>query len=55
MNRRFTKCGHTGKVCFKSHQHAMHRAMTILSNMAGNGQFRAYECQWCGLWHLTSK
>lgn len=34
----------------------MHRAMTILSNPTARvKQFSAYQCQYCGLWHLTSK
>jgi hypothetical protein len=44
----------TRKVCFRSAEAAHVRAGEILSEGARDtDRFRAYACQYCGMWHLT--
>lgn len=53
------RCGITGKVAFKSERGAQMRGAEILNE--GNfrrkspEQFRAYKCEFCGMYHLTGK
>lgn len=56
MRGRNSRCGATRKVCFKSHAAAMARACEILGGDDPRAmQFRAYRCEYCGLFHITSK
>mgnify|MGYP001608149830 CR=1 FL=1 len=51
-----TRCGPTSKVIFKSYNAAIFRAEEILkSESSRSNYFRAYKCEYCGFWHLTSK
>jgi hypothetical protein len=53
------KCGVTKKVIFKSYNSAIVRITQILSDESNKDytprQFRAYKCEYCGKYHLTSK
>ena len=49
------RCGATRKVLFNSHEAAMLRAGEILDGESDATWLRAYRCQFCGGWHLTSK
>lgn len=54
------RCGVTGKVIFKSHKAALIRAGEILTNDESNRrytpkEFRTYQCEYCGFWHITGK
>jgi len=64
------RCGPTGKHRFKSAAHALHRAAEILNSYDADPDsdqpepakqytqpktLRAYLCQFCGGYHLTSK
>jgi len=50
------RCGPTKKVCFKTAEAAHVRAGEILSEPDCNAkEFRAYLCQYCNQWHLSSK
>ena len=52
------RCGFTGKVVFKSHEHAWRRAGEILNENTNRrhtpNSFRAYRCEYCGFYHLAS-
>lgn len=49
------KCGMTGKRRFKSHPHALNRITEIMKQKSSPQQMRAYQCEFCGGWHLTKK
>lgn len=54
-----TRCGHTGKVSFKTEEGALNRGGQIWDE-GGNrrftpNQWRAYRCQYCNSFHLTSQ
>ena len=50
------RCGKTRKTGYKSHDAAMLAACHVMEQPDCRVQsFRAYLCQWCGLWHLTSQ
>ena len=44
------RCGATGKIIFKSHESGVERGTAIMPE-----GFRCYKCNYCGLWHLTTK
>ena len=46
-------CDKNGKVKYKSPQEAYRYGQRIKNHRGGN--VRAYRCQWCGSFHLTSK
>lgn len=46
-------CDKNGKVKYKSPQEAYRYGQRIKNHRGGN--VRAYRCQWCGAYHLTSK
>lgn len=52
------RCGFTGKVIFKSHEHALNRGGEILTGKSNRrftpNSFRAYRCEYCGFFHLAS-
>lgn len=51
-----SRCGATGKVCFKSFDDALSRAADIFdSGKSRASRFGAYQCINCGMYHLTSK
>lgn len=55
-NKRVERCGMTRKRMFKSVDDALQRAADIMdSGEARTNVFRAYECGYCGQFHLTSK
>ena len=45
------RCGRTGKCCFNNERHALQRA----TELDPATLIRAYRCDFCGAWHLTSK
>lgn len=45
-----TRCGHTAKVIFPSHESAAHRGIEIMPS-----NFRVYRCPNCNGYHLTTK
>jgi hypothetical protein len=50
-----SRCGRTGKTGFKSHDAALLAAGDILNRPNCHArQFRAYRCQYCGLYHLAT-
>jgi hypothetical protein len=50
------KCGSTGKWCFRSPEVAMDIASKILASPQNNApMMRSYRCEFCNLWHLSSK
>jgi hypothetical protein len=53
------RCGPTGKIIFKTHTGALIRAGEILENKGNRrytpNEFRAYQCEFCGFYHLTGK
>lgn len=49
------KCGLTGKVMFGSQEHAFQRGGEILAGDPHAVSFRAYRCEFCGKFHLTTK
>lgn len=50
------RCGVTGKVAFRTAQGALNRGMEILNGEPVDmRQVRAYQCEYCGRWHLTKK
>ena len=57
------RCGVTRKVGFKTHAGALNRAAKIMQQEnSGESnrrvtpeQWRAYKCEFCGLYHLTGK
>lgn len=51
-----SRCRRTGKVGYKSHDAAMLAGSFVLDQPDCRVRsFRAYLCQYCGLWHLTSQ
>jgi hypothetical protein len=54
--RRFTRCVPSGKVRFESMQSAERMmAQMVLDRRAKYAPCRAYRCDECGGWHLTSQ
>lgn len=54
--KRGHRCGPTGKAIFKSLRSAMDRAEEIRVESSNSVRFkRAYRCDFCGWYHLTSK
>jgi hypothetical protein len=54
--QRTDRCGPTRKVRFASHEAAFSRAGEILDrNNPRTAGFRAYQCNHCLGWHLTSQ
>lgn len=51
------RCGVTGKVIFRTEGAAKQRIKEILSEETNraNNYLRAFQCNRCGYWHLTSK
>lgn len=51
------RCGATGKVIFRTEGAAKKRIKEILTEETNrcNGYLRAFPCNRCGYWHLTSK
>lgn len=53
------RCGVTGKVMFRSHKAALIRASEIVEEQTNRrispDQWRAYQCEFCGGFHLTGK
>jgi predicted RNase H-like nuclease len=53
------RCGATRKVIFKTERGALNRAVEIFNEdtnrKATTDQFRAYVCEYCGKYHLTTK
>jgi 2-iminoacetate synthase ThiH len=53
------RCGVTGKVAFKTHEHALTRGGEILTEGSNRNhtptEFRAYHCLYCGFYHLSGK
>jgi hypothetical protein len=50
------RCGATGKVAFRTEGAAYQRAGEILdSTEARTEHLRAYQCRFCGQWHITSQ
>lgn len=55
------KCGVTKKVMFKSYGHATNKIGEILDNKDNSNRkftpnmWRAYSCEYCGGWHITTK
>lgn len=53
---RTNRCGVTRKVIFRSERSALDRGGEILEAGArGARHFRAYACQYCGGYHISSK
>jgi hypothetical protein len=52
---RAAKYGPTRKVCFPSHEAALARAGEILQEADSPGFFRAYLCQFCNPYHLSTR
>ena len=50
-----SKCGMTGKRRFKSLGHAQNRIVKIMEQKDSPAQMRAYQCEFCGGFHLTKK
>ena len=49
-------CGPTRKRMFKTHEGAMRRAQELLLDPENvTRMLRAYQCPYCGAWHLTHK
>jgi hypothetical protein len=49
-------CRRSGKVKFDSHERAMIRAANAMAQPGNRCEFlRAYVCEFCGKWHLTSQ
>lgn len=54
-------CRQTGKIKYRSHEHALKRGGKILESNKEHGNFdrrtalRAYHCPYGGHWHLTSQ
>lgn len=53
------RCGVTGKIIFKTHAGALNRGGEILTGDSNRKftpkSFRAYQCEYCGFFHLTGK
>jgi len=49
------KCGATGKIMFKTHEAALERAAEIMGQDQTASLKRAYKCQYCGKYHITSQ
>jgi len=51
------RCGATGKVIFRTEGAAKKRVKEILMGETDrcDGYLRAFQCNRCGFWHLTSK
>lgn len=57
------KCGVTRKIGFRTHAGALNRAAEIMQQTEDGesnrrvtpGQWRAYLCEFCGMYHLTGK
>jgi hypothetical protein len=55
MSKRNRKCT-TGKVGYESHRRAMIACGRIVANSRRDSlPERAYHCDFCGRWHLTSQ
>lgn len=54
---KYGRCGATGKVIFRTEGGAKKRIKEILSEESNrcNGYLRAFPCNRCGFWHVTSK
>lgn len=49
------RCGPTGKVRYESHDAAFDGAYRLLEAKPQVKELRAYRCNLCAGWHLTSK
>lgn len=54
---KYGRCGATGKVIFRTEGVAKKRIKEILTEGSNrcNGYMRAFPCNRCGFWHVTSK
>ncbi len=54
---KYGRCGATGKVIFRTEGGAKKRIKEILTEESNrcNGYMRAFPCNRCGFWHVTSK
>lgn len=51
-----SSCGMTGKRIFKSEKSAQYFGTDFIkNNESDTNKFRAYNCEYCGFWHLTKK
>jgi len=48
-------CPYTGKRRYKSKSEALSVAKSRQADEYGPGRLRAYKCEYCDAWHLTSK